>query len=531
MPATAPARTAAAPLPSGVGRLGSLLGGLGFGVAALLMRLPFLHVPLSSDEGYMSAVARQWLAGRKLYADMTFLRPPLQVLPYAAGRLLAHGDAGGVQVRALAAIWSALTVAVIAAFLLRRLRLMPALAGSALALAWSASVVLQNQANSETWLLLGWTAGALLLLDLAENPRLHPRDLMLAFVAGLLTGAGALFKQPGVVLLALPLAAVAAYPRPIGQRAREATAYVGGMAAAFLASVAWMAAGGDGWAYVYKPWFGMSSYVAVGQSQARLQILTTYNPQILVPYIAPALVILSGGIIAVAVSWRGRARGAAWARYALVWLALSFVGAALSNYYFVHYYLLTLPAFVLLFSATLDLAEESAPGVLVWVARALAVAVVALALASYGRDVIQVPAYTKQLGAGPYLAQRVDAVAPSGATLLVWGAYPAVGAYSKLAPATDDLFFAYANSSFQRPGGKDFLGMHFPSPGDMIMARFASGNTPGVILLTSPLFNVAPSNIDDPRIAPAIAGMIAQRYHRAARGSYNGHPWQIWVKD
>ncbi len=74
---------------------------------AILIRLPFLHVPIDSDEGGYLYVARYWTSDYRLYRDIPFDRPPGVFLIYQA-MLGLLGDSVPA-LRLGAAIWNALT--------------------------------------------------------------------------------------------------------------------------------------------------------------------------------------------------------------------------------------------------------------------------------------------------------------------------------------------------------------------------------------------------------------------------------------
>ena len=81
---------------------------------AILIRLPFLHVPIDSDEGGYLYVARYWTSDYRLYRDIPFDRPPGIFLIYQ-GIIGLLGDSVPA-VRLGAAAWNALTTLVLFRF-------------------------------------------------------------------------------------------------------------------------------------------------------------------------------------------------------------------------------------------------------------------------------------------------------------------------------------------------------------------------------------------------------------------------------
>jgi hypothetical protein len=79
------------------------------GVATVLLRLPFVAAPLSSDEGGLLVLARQWhLAGPggSLYGSYWVDRPPLLVATFQ----LADALGGLIALRLIGALVAAITV-------------------------------------------------------------------------------------------------------------------------------------------------------------------------------------------------------------------------------------------------------------------------------------------------------------------------------------------------------------------------------------------------------------------------------------
>lgn len=497
-----------------------------FALLSFLMRVPFLRVPFSSDEGYQSLVARQWLSGHSLYGDLAFVRPPLLALPYAAARLITGND-GDITLRLMAALWSAATVALLAYFLLRRLRLMPALAGAALMTAWSASISLQNEANAETWLLLPWTAGGLLLLHLAEEPPRGARAMWALAGAGALVGVAALFKQPAAVGALLPLAAVAAFSRPWRDDLRAALAFIAGFGAALAGSLFACALAGDGIAYLFRAWVGMFAYVSAERSRTVLDALAGAWRSARLAYFLPAAAALGTAGVAWPFGSGRSGRAAGYVRFSAVWFAISLVGVSLSGYYFRHYFIQTIPALALLAAAGLQLAQDRG-GWRRWVAAGLVVAAILSGAVAFVQDLQGRPRFVSDRAVSVTIAHRIDSHTPPGGRFVVWGAYQAAAAYSAREPASRMSWFWL--SGFDPPVTTRFLGKEFPSKGSLALEDLRAG-TVDTFAITTPLVGEDPRDVDDPRVAEEIQRMLDADYVTAARGRIRSNIWVIYSRE
>src|SRR5262249_18726673 len=81
--------------------------------AAMVLRAPFFHLPLTSDEGGYAEVARLWQHGRALYSDLFVDRPQGLVLVYRG--LLALDLTSTLALRVAAAVVAVATVVAVAA--------------------------------------------------------------------------------------------------------------------------------------------------------------------------------------------------------------------------------------------------------------------------------------------------------------------------------------------------------------------------------------------------------------------------------
>lgn len=178
---------------------------LGAALLSLLLRLPFLHLPMIADEGGYAYVAQRWLDGRgELYHDIWVSRPQGIFLVYgtvmetlgtgpAAFRVGAWVAAAAMIpcVWAIAARCGGRRVAIVATLLYAIVSGSPAIEGFTA----NAEVFMALPAIGGVWLLLraqerGWAAGTL------------------ALVGGLATVA-TLMKPSGIVMFPVALAFIA----------------------------------------------------------------------------------------------------------------------------------------------------------------------------------------------------------------------------------------------------------------------------------------------------------------------------------
>jgi len=156
---------------------------------AVLARLPFLHTPLTADEGGYAEVARLWSHGAVLYQGAWVDRPQGLLIIF---RAMLHVDGGSAEaLRALAAIAGALVVAVTMVVTARLAGRIPAtIAGLAMATVGAAPFIESFTLSGE--LLASFFAVASLLAFVLYLERSAPGWLI---AAGLLTGCAVLVKQ------------------------------------------------------------------------------------------------------------------------------------------------------------------------------------------------------------------------------------------------------------------------------------------------------------------------------------------------
>jgi len=169
---------------------------------SFVLRVPFLRVPLTTDEGGYAYVARRWLAGQgDLYADLWFDRPQGIFLAYGMILHTLGGDV--VAIRLGAWVVAALTLLLVWAF--ARDAIGPRAAGPAavlFALIASSPAIEGFTANAEMFMALP-AAGTAWLLLRASRGGWGDKTLL---AAGFLAGLATLLKPSGVVMLPLAIA-------------------------------------------------------------------------------------------------------------------------------------------------------------------------------------------------------------------------------------------------------------------------------------------------------------------------------------
>jgi len=164
------------------------------GAAAALgvgLRVPFLHAPLTADEGGYAEIARLWRGGAGLYTDLWVDRPQGLELVYRAALGLHLGSLVGL--RALAA-GAAAAVIVLTGFV--------GLQIGATLTAWTAAILLACLGSSpwiESFTLSGELLASLCAVSsfLAFLRYLSGRRAEWLVAAGLLTGCAVMTKQSG----------------------------------------------------------------------------------------------------------------------------------------------------------------------------------------------------------------------------------------------------------------------------------------------------------------------------------------------
>jgi 4-amino-4-deoxy-L-arabinose transferase-like glycosyltransferase len=158
---------------------------------AVAVRLPFLHAPLTSDEGGYGEVARLWAGGARLYDQAWVDRPQGLLLVFRAILHVASGSTAAIHVAA--AVVGALVVVAVMALAHRTAGRIPAIAAGLLLATFGASPLIESFTLSGE--LLASLPAVLSLLAFVVYLR-RERFAWLV-LCGLLTGCAVLMKQSG----------------------------------------------------------------------------------------------------------------------------------------------------------------------------------------------------------------------------------------------------------------------------------------------------------------------------------------------
>jgi 4-amino-4-deoxy-L-arabinose transferase-like glycosyltransferase len=294
----------------------------------VLVRLRFLDVPLSVDEGGYAAVARFWASGSHLYRDVWVDRPQGLLLLYRGSFDLLGPHASAV--RALATVWGAGLASVVALLVARVAdRRTGLVAGMLVALLSVGPRIEGFAANGE--LLAALPAVAALLVFAIWLDRRH--DWLLV-AAGSLAAFALLVKQSGydgggAIGVWLLLAAWRGWlPRRQALRALGLLAL--GATIPLALSVAHGAATG-----LDRYWFAIADYrlsvesVATGSLGDRMRLLWSAFASSW-PCIVPLLVLSPFGVASAIRSRRGA--------LLVAWGAFSLTGFAIGGLFHPHYF-------------------------------------------------------------------------------------------------------------------------------------------------------------------------------------------------
>lgn len=186
-------------------RLAWLVGAVGVVLAAVALRLPYLDVPISADEGGYATAAYWWARGDTLYQNITITRPQGIFAIFRLIDTLGLGTVRGIHL--FAAAWVALATLALLWLVAHRW-------GRAVGLATAGSfaVVMATpwlegyHANAELFMALPLLLGVGALLR-ADDYRLGDRRALGWLLASGVAGAIALLLKPSGIAL-LPLAAL-----------------------------------------------------------------------------------------------------------------------------------------------------------------------------------------------------------------------------------------------------------------------------------------------------------------------------------
>jgi 4-amino-4-deoxy-L-arabinose transferase-like glycosyltransferase len=322
---------------------------------AVLARAPFLHAPLTADEGGYAEVARLWSRGATLYRGAWVDRPQGLELVF---RAILHVDGGSaVAIRAVAAVVAAGVVALIMAVAARAGGRIAAVAAGGLVATAGASPFIESFTLSGE-LLASAAACASMLAFLAHLRRGGWGWLALA---GLLTGCAVMLKQSGFD------AGAAAAVYLLWTRRREAVAPVAvlvGAAVVPVAAGALAAASFHEWWYAVVSYRGQADSIVTGSVSARLHLAWDS-----LPAAGKGL-----GVLAILASAGARRAPG----LILLWLGFAVAAVVGGGNFHAHYYQQLVPPLGIL--AGIGAARLLASPRWVWVAAAAAAAAVTVAL-------------------------------------------------------------------------------------------------------------------------------------------------------
>ncbi len=292
---------------------------------AVCVRLPFLHTPLTADEGGYGEVARLWSRGAGLYQGAWVDRPQGLLLVF---RAMLHVDGGSAEaLHALAAVAAAVVVALTMVATARLAGRIPAtIAGLAMATVGASPFIESFTLSGE--LLASVAAVASMLAFVVYLERGALRWLLLA---GLLTGCAVLVKQSAFD------AGAAAAVYLVWTRRRAGLVPAAALVAAAFVPVAVAAASAPSfhdWWYAMVTYRDQADSIFTGSLHTRLdQARTSLGPA------ARGL-----GVLALLAVWGWRR----WPRLAVLWLGFATLAVIGGGNFHNHYYQQVVPPLALL---------------------------------------------------------------------------------------------------------------------------------------------------------------------------------------
>ena len=292
---------------------------------AVLTRLPFLHTPLTADEGGYAEVARLWSHGAVLYQGAWVDRPQGLLIIF---RAMLHVDGGSAEAfRALAAVAAALVVAGTMVVTARLAGRIPAtIAGLAMATVGASPFIESFTLSGE--LLASLAAVAAMLAFVRYLERGAPPWLV---AAGVLTGCAVLVKQSAFD------AGAAAAVYLVWTRRRAGIAQAAALVAAAFVPVAVAAATAPSfhdWWYAMVTYRDQADSIVTGSVHARLDQAWASAPAA-----ARGLGVLA--LLAIA-GWRR------WPLLGVLWLAFAGLAVIGGGNFHNHYYQQMVPPLALL---------------------------------------------------------------------------------------------------------------------------------------------------------------------------------------
>lgn len=334
-------------------------------IAFVMLRVPYLEMPLERDEGEYAYIAQRILAdGAVPYRDAFNQKTPASFAVYALA--LSIGGDRLASVRWLGFVWMALTTLAVGGYGRRcHGEIGGGVAALAFAILSSSPVFLGPSSNTEMLSLLPMVAAIYLTHRGIEEPRLS-----FFAAAGGLAMLAFLFKQLATPLLLLPLG-FSLLATGSGSRARNAAAVCIGFIAVLAPVFAYFTLHGALRVFLDDAFLSNLSYggqIPLAQGLGKLLDQLRDQAAICAPVWALALGALAIPWIRPDAANQARQRALLW-----VWLVLAFAGASVGFHYRPHYFMLLLPPLCLLAAGTVAAVLSRARGSrLVWLGSAAA---------------------------------------------------------------------------------------------------------------------------------------------------------------
>ncbi len=414
-------------------------------VIFVLIRLPFVSLPLERDEGEYAYIAQQMLRGSVPYLDAFDQKPPGVFVAYAIA-FVAFGESIEV-IHLFSYLWTA-GVALLLFLIVRRLagELSAAFATLAFAVSSSDPNLLGAAANTEHFMLLPMLASAWFLLRSIE------RDTWLLWlVTGALGGAACWFKQVAVAnaLFLATYAAIAMW-RKTGSPIAAVRPLVGLLAGAVVVSIPVFAV--FAWAGAWNPFldsvffhnFDYAQQVPISQALESLSAAVARQ--------APSQIVL--WLLAGSSLFCFRSVGTSAWTFLFGWQLACFVGVSFGFYFRPHYFLQQLPSLCALAAISAGRAvawgmtHRSKP--LGWIGVALMCALLVVPVVSANRHVLFADDLAMRsrsiYGDNPFpesleIAKYIERTSRPEETIYILGSEPQIFFYANRRSATRYIFF------------------------------------------------------------------------------------------
>jgi len=309
-------------------------------VGAFSLRLPYLGVPLSADEGGYATAAYWWARGDTLYASITITRPQGIFVVFRA--LAALGLGSPYDIHLVAALWSTLSTLALLALAARLWGRGIGLGAATLYAAVMATPWVEGyQANAELFMTLPLLLALLALVRADEGALAARRGLLWLGASGLLAALALLLKPAAVVVLPLGTLWLLRRRATGGASWRDLTAALaalgGGWALGLLPALA------HGLLMVPDRYLGAVIFYRLGQDSllggalAHQVGYAATNTLYLVGHL-PLLLLAPFGFRLAAHGGDRRAR-----TFLALWVFTALGGVSLGGNWFLHYYQQLLP--------------------------------------------------------------------------------------------------------------------------------------------------------------------------------------------